>query len=94
MKIEFDNFIGQPCNSRTAYEFVPKREYSLNLELLAKKLREKEVFIEIETPYLLMLKFGGKDVSIFKSGKIIVKSTNKKENAKKIATSLIKKINN
>jgi len=93
MKIEFDNFVGQPCNSRTAYEFVPKKEYDLDLELIAKKLREKEVFIEIETPYLLMLKFCGKDISVFKSGKIIVKATNKKENAKKIATSLIKKIN-
>ena len=94
MKIELDDFVGQPCNSRTAYEFVPKKEHSLDLEALARKLREQEVLIEIETPYLIMLKLGGKDLSLFKSGKIIVKSTSHKPSAKKIANDLIRKISN
>ena len=93
MKIELRGFVGQPCKSRVAYEFVPKNNYDLNLTEVAKKLREKEVFIEIETPYLLMLKSGGKDVSLFRSGKIIVKATQEKARAKEVAEKLIEKLN-
>lgn len=92
MKIELGNFVGQPCKSRVAYEFIPKNELKLNLEDAAANLRENEVFVEMETPYLLMLKIGGKDVSLFKSGKIIVKNTNEKAVARKIAESLVEKI--
>ena len=90
--IELSDFTGQPCRSRLAYEFVPKKENKLNLEKIVEKLRKNEVFIELDTPYLLMLKIGGKNVSLFKSGKIIVKETKDKKMAKKIAETLIKKM--
>ena len=93
MKIELSDFTGQPCKSRIAYEFIPKKNYSLDLKKTAEKLKKENVFIEIETPYLIMLKHLGKNVSLFKSGKIIVKSVNEKNDARKIAESLIKKIN-
>lgn len=93
MKLELNDFVGKPCNSRTAYEFVPKAEHSLDLENVAAKLRQGEVFIEMETPYLLMLKVGGRDVSLFKSGKIIVKSTQEKQAARKVAVKVFEKIN-
>lgn len=90
--LELSDFVGQPCNSRLAYEFVPKKSHNLNLEDVARKLRENEVFVEMETPQLLMLKIGGKGVSLFKSGKIIVKSTNEKQVARNIAEKLVSKI--
>ncbi|MFH1391058.1 MAG: hypothetical protein ABIH20_01975 [Candidatus Diapherotrites archaeon] len=90
--IKLSNFIGQPCQSRIAFEFLPKKEHKLNLETTARKLRENEVFIELESPYLIMLKITGTNVSLFKSGKIIVKSTNEKKEAKKIAEKLISKM--
>lgn len=91
--LELSKFVGQPCQSRLAYEFVPKKDHNLNLESVAKTLKENEVYIEIEAPYLLMLKLGGKNVSLFKSGKIIVKSTNDKTQARKVAEKLISKMN-
>ena len=91
--MELSKFVGQPCKSRLAYEFVPKKDYKLNLEIVAKTLKEHEVYIEIEAPYLLMLKLAGKNVSLFKSGKIIVKSTNDKSKARKVAEKLISKMN-
>ena len=92
MKFELSGFVGQPCTSRIAFEFTPKKDYKLNLEKVVKVLKKNEVFVEMETPYLLMLKVGGKNVSLFKSGKIIVKSTNDKESARKIAEQLVKKM--
>tara|TARA_Y100000310_G_scaffold312012_1_gene358901 strand:- start:549 stop:827 length:279 start_codon:yes stop_codon:yes gene_type:complete len=90
--IELSNFIGQPCQSRIAYEFLPKKGYKLNLEKTTTKLRENEVFIELESPYLIMLKILGTNVSLFKSGKIIVKNTNEKKEARKVAEKLISKM--
>jgi len=90
--MELSDFVGQPCKSRVAFEFVPKRDYGLELEIVAAALRKNEVMVEIETPYLLMLKLGGKDVSLFKSGKIIVKSTHDQGNARRIAESLVLKM--
>ena len=92
MKLELSNFAGQPCSSRLAYEFVPKESRGLNLESVAKSLKEKGVYIEIETPAIIMLKMNGRSVSLFKSGKIIVKSTNDRETARKTAEMLIEKI--
>jgi len=90
--IELSNFIGQPCQSRIAYEFLPKKKYKLDLGKTAKTLKKNEVFIELESPYLLMLKIAGTNISLFKSGKIIVKSTNDKKEARKIAEKLISKM--
>ena len=59
MKIELDSFVGKPCNSRTAYEFIPKNDYKLNMDKVAQKLKENEVFIELDSPYLIMLKILG-----------------------------------
>ncbi|HIH10384.1 MAG TPA: hypothetical protein HA254_07010 [Candidatus Diapherotrites archaeon] len=92
MAIELADFVGQPCKSRVAYEFIPKQDCSLELGAVAGQLRKKGVFIEIETPFLLMLKAGGKDVSLFKSGKIIVKATTEKDAARKIAQKVLENI--
>ena len=92
MRLGLSSFTGQPCRSRIAYEFLPKADYSLNLESVAGNLRKRDVFIEIETPYLLMLKMDGKNVSLFRSGKIIVKSTKEKGVARKIAEHLVEKM--
>ncbi|MEM4256852.1 MAG: hypothetical protein QXD98_00670 [Candidatus Diapherotrites archaeon] len=91
--IELKEFVAKPCNSRTAFEFIPAKEYNIELEKTAKKLREKNVFVEIETPYLLMLKLENHDLTFFKSGKIVVKGTKEKKEATKIAQLLIEKIN-
>ena len=92
MKLELSDFAGKPCNSRLAYEFVPSKSAELELSEVAKALHANGVFVEIETPALIMLKIGGKDVSLFRSGKIIVKSTNEQAVARAIAQKLISKM--
>lgn len=78
--------------SKTACEFIPKKKVQLDLGKTAEELRKKEVVVDIETPYVLMLKFKGKNISFFKSGKIIVKETPEEKEGRKIAKELIEKI--
>jgi len=92
LKLELSDFAGKPCNSRLAYEFVPSKSHELDLSQVAKTLHANGVFIEIETPALIMLKIAGKDVSLFRSGKIIVKSTNEQSAARAVAQKLISKM--
>jgi len=90
MKLSY--FTGQPCKSRIAFEFVPKKETKLDLEKVAKKLYKAGVFIELTAPFLLMLKLNGTNVSVFKGGKIVVKGINEEKKSRKIAEKLISKM--
>jgi len=90
--MELSNFTGQPCKSRIAYEFVPEKRNNLDLKKIAQTLEQNSVFIDLESPHLLMVKIAGTNVSLFKSGKLIVKNTNDKKEARKIAEKLISKI--
>ena len=87
--MELSDFVGKPCKSRVAFEFIPKKRVKLDLEKAAKDLREDGVFIEIETPFLLVLKIGV-PVTLFQSGKILIKETNVEQEARKTALKLVK----
>ena len=90
--LELSDFTGKPCNSRTAYEFVPKQDLELALEEVSKTLSKNGVLLELESPYILIVKVLGKDVSLFRSGKIIVKSTTDGLVARRVAQELAAKI--
>ncbi len=90
--MELNEFTAKSCMSKTACEFIPKKKETLNLTETAQKLREKEVMIDIETPYLLIIKFKGKNISLFKSGKIIIKETPEEKEGKEIAKELMEKL--
>ena len=90
--MELSEFTAKSCMSKTACEFLPKKKKALNLEKVAEILRKNEVLVDIETPYVLILKFKGKNISLFKSSKIIIKETPEETEGKKIAQALMKKI--
>lgn len=79
----------QPCKSRLAFEFVPKKKHELALADSAAKLSLAGFVLEVETPFLLMLNAGAHGVSLFKSGKIIVKDTQDKDLARSVAESIL-----
>jgi len=91
--MELDDFVGQPCKSRLAYEFIPKKNTTLKLESVAASLRKNGVMVETETPFLLMVKLAGKNCTLFRTGKIIVKETREMEKAREIAEKLVKGLN-
>jgi TATA-box binding protein (TBP) (component of TFIID and TFIIIB) len=90
--MELNEFTAKSCMSKTACEFIPKKKKNLNLNEIAEKLRKKGVLVDIETPYVLILKFKGKNISFFKSGKIIIKETPEEKEGKKIAKELMEKL--
>ncbi|MFH1586504.1 MAG: hypothetical protein ABID38_01450 [Candidatus Diapherotrites archaeon] len=92
--MELSDYTGKPCRSRQAYEFIPKRKHSLDLEKSAKLLKSEDVYLEVVSPYLLMLNLDGTSLSLFKSGKIIVKETKDAEKARKIAEKLVSRLIN
>ncbi len=92
MPLELKEFIGKPCRSGTAFEFLPKKIQKLDLKKIAEKLREQDILVEAETPYLIILILEGKSISLFQSGKIMVKSTKEEKIASQIAKKLIEAI--
>ena len=92
VELEFKEYTGKPCKSKSAYEFIPKQRLSLELEPIAERLRQKKLFIEAETPFLLMLQIKGFSVSFFKSGKILVKNIKEEPKARALAEDIVKAI--
>lgn len=92
MSLELKDFVVEPCKSRLAFEFLPKKKQSLNLKKIAIAFKKNGVLIEVETDFLIMARLKDSGISLFKSGKIIVKDTNIEDEARKIAQSLIKKM--
>lgn len=91
--MELSDFVGKPCKSRVAFEFIPKKKTKLDLDAIAKKLKAKGVFIEVETQFLLILKIEV-PITLFQTGKILIKETNQEKDARKIAEKLVKAIKN
>ena len=90
--MELKDFAGKLCRGKSAYEFVPKEKQKFDLSQLAGKLRGAGVEIEVESPYILIVKISGTQASVFKSGKLIVKNTDEEEKAREIAERLVSKI--
>ena len=87
--MDLENFVCRPCRSGADYEFIPKQRLSLDLEELAGILLKKDIDVHTETPYVLLLKIDSKFFSFYKSGKIVVKTIQDPEKAKKIAGKIL-----
>ncbi len=91
-KLELKDFVMQPCKSRLAFEFLPKKNGSLEIEKIAACLKKNGAEIEVETAFLLVCRLQNHGVSVFKSGKIIVKDCENEIDARKTAELLMQKM--
>jgi len=82
--MELDEFTGQPCRTKLAYEFIPKKTLKIDLKKAEEELCNT-CTIEISTKMLLMLKIDNCTVSLFPSGKLLVRGEKEEEKARKIA---------
>lgn len=57
--MHLQDFVGQPCKRKTAFDFLPKRQMQLDLAEICGKLREQNVEVEIETPVFALVKVLG-----------------------------------
>lgn len=90
--MDLKDFSAKPCSTELAFEFLPKKPAKLDLAETAKKLKNSQIEIVLETPVFLALRLEGKNISIFKSGKIMVKETRKEDEARAAAEKLVKKL--
>ena len=86
--MEIDDFQLDLCGSGNSYEFIPKSKQKLELDVIAKKL-SNDALIEAETPFVIMMKYNDAKISLFRSGKLIVKNITDAKTAKKIAQKII-----
>jgi ArsR family metal-binding transcriptional regulator len=82
-----DDFTGKPCNRGTAYEFFPKKTTIVNMETAAELLGKFE--IHMQSKFLILLNIGEKTVSVFHSGKIMVRGERDEDKAREIAEQII-----
>lgn len=87
--MELSDFTGKPCSSRIAFEFLPNKTMSLDMAKVAQDLR-KENLVEMESKILLILKVDGKNVSLFPSGKTLVRGEKDEKYARAIAEKVVK----
>ncbi|AIF68695.1 hypothetical protein PAP_01265 [Palaeococcus pacificus DY20341] len=76
--------IAKPCTSMKAINITPEEKLDVDLEELCECLAEKGYQIKRVTRFLALVK-KTYDISLFPSGKIIVKDTDDAEEALKIA---------
>ncbi|HIH73251.1 MAG: Uncharacterized protein XD43_0005 [Thermococcales archaeon 44_46] len=76
--------VAKPCTTMKAINITPREKFDLDLEEVCECLAEKGYQIKRVTKFLALVR-KTYDISIFPSGKIIVKETDNKEEALKIA---------
>jgi TATA-box binding protein (TBP) (component of TFIID and TFIIIB) len=87
--MELSDFTGKPCSSRVAFQFLPNKPIELDLLKVAQDLK-KENIVEMESKVLLILKIDGKNVSLFQSGKTLVRGEKDENSARAIAERVVK----
>lgn len=90
--MQLKDFVVQPCKSRMAFEFLPKKKDSLEIEKVSANLKKSGIEIEVETGFLLVCRLQSHGISVFKSGKIIVKDCENETEARKTAELLMQKM--
>ena len=89
--MELAEFTGKPCRSKMAYEFIPKKKVNIDLGTASLEL-SKIATIEVTTKVLLMVKLDSKTISLFPSGKLLVRGEREEEKAKILAEKLVKSL--
>ncbi len=86
--MELDEFTPKPCRTKMAYEFLPKHPILINLEKASEEIATVAT-IEVKTKVLLMIKLDFCTISLFPSGKLLVRGEREEEKAKEIAKKLV-----
>ena len=90
-KLQLKDFIVDPCKSDKAIEFLPQKKLELQLSEIVNVLRETAQ-LQAETPFVTIFLFKNASISLFRSGRILVKNVEEKE-AKQIVEELLEIIN-
>ena len=89
--MQLKDFTGKPCRAKVAYEFLPNKKMKLKLAELESAI-EKKFPIEVRSKILLIIKVEDKTVSLFESGKLLVRGERNEVKAKDIAKKIVELI--
>ena len=87
--MDLTDFLIEGCKTSDALEALPKKHLNLDLSIIAKNIEKQGIQLEINTPMLLIFKFKGKPVSIYKHGKLIFKEITAEKEAKELLSELL-----
>lgn len=87
--MELSDFTGKPCRSKMAYEFLPKHKIVVDLDKASSEL-EKVGAVEVRSKILVISRIDDRTVSLFASGKILVRGEKDEDAARKIAEKAVK----
>lgn len=93
MEWRLSEYTGRACNAGTAFEFIPLTQTETPLENVALALEHANVPLDIRSPLVLVFSFEGKELSWYKSGKILVKGETDATRAKNLTHQLFDQLN-
>lgn len=79
---------GRLCDSNLSYEFYTQPPMKINLVSLANEMEDHDLRLEIKTKFVLVTLFQGTRVSIYPSGKILLKNLHVQKEANALFLSL------
>jgi ribonuclease HIII len=82
-------FQGKLCDSNLSYEFFPRTPIQLPLGTLGKEMKEKGQLFDILTEFVLVFPLKGVKVSLYPSGKVLVKNVNEEKKARDVMKALL-----
>lgn len=86
--MQIAEYTGKPCRTKMAYEFLPKKQVTLNLDKACDEINSIAT-IEVKTKVLLMIKLENATISLFPSGKLLVRGERDEEKAKELAKKIL-----
>lgn len=86
-------FQGRLCDSNLSYEFFPREPVQLPLKALGKEMKENGQLFDIQTEFVLVFPIKGVKVSMYPSGKILVKNVSEGEKAQDVMRAVILLLN-
>ncbi|GEM_PF-3334947 len=93
MNLSFKDFSPRACKGSAATEFVPVKPVRLDLASAAEALRcSNSLSLHSETPRLLLLKHAHCSLSLFSTGRVLVKGARTEKEAKSALKALLKRI--
>jgi len=78
-------FSCRQCSSKFGFEFKAMTRRQINLLVLASLLEKNSFIVDIKTKYFLLLKINALECTLFSDLRLMVKNTDSKEIAQKIA---------
>jgi hypothetical protein len=86
-------YAGRLCESNLSYEFFPHHPLHLPLLALAREMEKGGRSFDIKTEFVLVFRIKGIKVSLYPSGKILVKNMNVESEAHSIFSAVLSSLN-